>query len=181
MLVGNALPRRYPNAPGYICSKHGAAQSYAGPTGFHWLIEGVLGGTPRPGIVRSVESDAVALQRVNTKLLVTLNDNWEAPAAKLAEYGIVSHQVKIIDMRAPEPEVALELCQFVDGYLQNGSACIYHCKAGRGRTGTMLAAQLIYYGRTPDKAIKEVQFKNPKWIESQVQIDFLHSFESFLA
>ncbi len=181
MLADTVPPRRYDNAPEYIASKHDARQSYAGPTGFNWLIEGVLGGSPRPGIVRTVESDAIALQRVNTKLLITLNEHWDAPAAKLAEYGIESYQVKITDMRAPEPDVALRLCQFVDGHLQKGSACVYHCKAGRGRTGTMLAAQLIYYGRSADKAIKETQFKNPKWIESQVQLDFLHSFENFLA
>lgn len=180
MLVGTAPPRRYPNAPEYIASKPNAPQGYAGPTGFHWLIDGVLGGTPRPGIVRSVESDAAALQRVDTKLLITLNENWSPPITELAEYGIESHQVKIPDMHAPEPSVALELCQYVDGYLKDGSACVYHCKAGRGRTGTMLAAQLMYYGRTADEAIKQVQFRNPKWIESQVQMDFLHAFDVFL-
>lgn len=181
MLVNTARPRRYSNIPEYIATKPNAAQGYAGPTGFNWLIDGVLGGSPRPGIVRSVESDAVALQRVDTKLLITLNENWQAPVSELGKYGIESYQVKIPDMGAPEPAVALALCQYVDGYLKDGLACVYHCKAGRGRTGTMLAAQMIYYGRSADDAIKEVQFRNPKWIESQVQLDFLQTFETFIA
>ena len=153
---------------------------YVGPTGFHWLINGLLGGTPRPGIVRDVEHDVEALERVGTKLLITLNENWTPPVAILNAHGIDSHQVKITDMHAPTLEQALDLCQVVDGYLAEGRACIYHCRAGQGRTGTLLAAQLVFYGTNAADAISEVRSRNHKWIESQVQVEFLAEFSDYL-
>lgn len=166
------------DAPDYLCDQSDAALAYQGPTGFTWLIRGVLGGVPRPGIMRDVEKDVESLARVGIRLLVTLNRNWLAPAELLAEHGIDSFQLKIEDMGAPTPEEARDLCRRVDGYLRQGQACAFHCRAGRGRTGTMLAAQLIFYGMPAGEAVKAVRRKNAKWIESPEQIDFLQKFET---
>ena len=167
--------------PDHIKPMNNPPSRYVGPTGFHWLINGLLGGTPRPGIFRDMEHDIEALERLGTKLLITLNENWEPPVAILNAHGIDSHQVKITDMLAPTYDQALALCELVNEYLAEGRACIYHCRAGQGRTGTMLAAQLIYYGANSDAAIAKVKSCNQKWIESQAQIDFLLKFEGYLA
>lgn len=171
---------RHKQFPDYVRPKDNPPLRYVGPTGFHWLINGLLGGTPRPGIVRDVEHDVEALQRLNTKLLITLNENWTPPVAILSAHGITSHQVKITDMHAPTFEQALDLCDLVDGYLAEDRACIYHCRAGQGRTGTMLAAQLIYYGENAETALAEVRSRNHKWIESQAQVEFLTEFQQHL-
>ena len=174
-----AQPDRHFLLPDHIKPMDNPPLRYVGPTGFHWLINGLLGGTPRPGIMRRVEHDVEALQRLGAKLLITLTENWEPPVAILNAHGIDSHQVKIADMHAPSHEQALALCKLVDAYLAKGQACIYHCRAGQGRTGTMLAAQLLYYGAASTDAIAEVRKCNHKWIESQAQIEFLAGFEEF--
>lgn len=170
----------YLKPPEYISAKASAPLSYVGPNGFHWLVAGKLGGTPRPGIFKGLASDASALKRLGIKFLVTLNENWSAPVDELAEYGIESHQVRIPDMCAPSCEQALDMCQIVDERLQNDEACAYHCRAGRGRTGTMLAAQMIYYGYSANDALTLLRQKNAKWIESEEQHEFIYTFEDFL-
>lgn len=154
---------------------------YRGPSGFHWLVNGLLGGMRRPGVLTNVRHDMEALVRMNVSLLVTLNENWAPPVEELAAYGIDSFVHKITDLHAPEFEQALATCQLADGYLANDRVCIYHCRAGIGRTGTMLAAQLMYYGYNADDAIHAVRAKHAKWIQSDVQLDFLHAFESYLS
>ncbi len=161
--------------PDYLTPSDNPPLRYMGPTGFHWLISGKLGGTPRPGIVRSIDSDLEALQRMGTRLLITLTEKWSPPIDRLRDYGIDSYHLKIADMGVPTPDQAKELCQLVDSYLQEGKACVYHCRAGQGRTGTMLAAQLIYYGMESIDAITEVRANHAKWIESHAQEDFLHT------
>lgn len=178
------LPTKQPrrgrsSAPEYFCPAPDAALAYQGPTGFHWLVDGLLGGVPRPGIMRDTRRDVQGLERLGVKLLITLNRNWPVPVDLLGEYNIDSHLLKITDMEVPTLDEALGVCKLVDGYVAKQNACVFHCKAGRGRTGTMLTAQLIYYGMASDEAILTARARNPKWIESQMQIDFLHDFGRF--
>ena len=44
----------------------GFVSAYRGPSGFEWLVQGVLGGTPKPGLVLPLEEDLDALLRVGT-------------------------------------------------------------------------------------------------------------------
>jgi atypical dual specificity phosphatase len=152
--------------------------AYKGPSGFNWLVNGLLGGVRRPGIFSDLRQDVELLQNLGVSLLVTLNENWEPPVSLLEEYNIDSYQLKITDLQAPTLAEALEACQLVDSYLSNNKICVYHCRAGKGRTGTLLAAQLMFYGLTADEAVTETRAQNPRWIESDAQIAFLASFES---
>ena len=151
---------------------------YKGPSGFNWLVNGLLGGVRRPGIFSEVRHDAELLGNMGVSLLITLNENWEPPVDLLSTYNIDSYQLKITDLHAPTLVEALETCQIVDGYLSNDKICVYHCRAGKGRTGTLLAAQLIFYGLTADEAVTHTRSQNPRWIETDVQIQFLDNFES---
>jgi len=152
-----------------------------GPKDFHWLIRGRLGGAPRPGVGfgKDVRGDLDALRRVNTTLLVNLTEEPDPPSHVVEEAGLESHHHKIPDMGAPEPDQAWETCRLVDRYLSEDKVCVYHCHGGKGRTGTMLAAQLIYYGMDADRAVATVREQNAKWIESQKQMDFLYLFSEY--
>ncbi len=154
--------------------------SYRGPSGFHWLVNGLLGGMRRPGVLTEVRYDLEALRRLNISLVITLNEVWSPPVDEFAVFGLDSYVHKITDLQAPSFEAALATCQHVHSYLAEGKACVYHCRAGVGRTGTMLAAQLMYYGLSSDEAILTAREKNPKWIETDVQLEFLHEFNGFL-
>ncbi|MGE0326021.1 MAG: dual specificity protein phosphatase family protein, partial [Polyangiaceae bacterium] len=60
--------------------------------------------------------------------------------------------------------------------LERGDRVAVHCHAGLGRTGTMLAAFLIYRGETAEAAITRVREVRPSYIQSQAQLDFLKRF-----
>lgn len=157
--------------------------AYLGPKDFHWLVLGRLGGAPRPGVGmdRDTRGDLEKLRRLHTTLLVNLTEEEDPPADLLHEAGLESHHHRIPDMGAPDFAAAFETCRLVDRYLTQDKVCVYHCHGGKGRTGTMLAAQLIYYGFDADSAIARTREQNSKWIESQEQFDFLYLFAEYVS
>ena len=176
----NSSTLRNLSGPEILNKDRDFVSSYRGPSGFHWLIGGLIGGMRLPGVLTEIRYDTEALRRVNVSLLITLNENWSPPVEELSAVGVDSYVHKITDLQAPTFEQALATCQHVDSYLSQDRACVYHCRAGVGRTGTMLTAQLMYYGLSADEATRTAREKNPKWIETDVQLEFLHEFDEFL-
>jgi atypical dual specificity phosphatase len=161
-----------------------AARSFVsdsfGPRGFLWLIKGVLAGTPMPGIFFESDYDLKALRRVGITHLISLME--QPPAAEEnATYGISTHWCPVPDMDAPEPERALILCQHIQKRLDNGESVAVHCRAGMGRTGTILAAYLIWTGKDAFSALDAVRNVEPRWVQSQKQVDFLEAYEDYLS
>lgn len=122
-----------------------------------------------------------ALRRVNTRLLVNLTEECDPSRHLVEAAGLESYHHRIPDMGAPSLLDAMNTCRLVDQYLSDGKVCVYHCHAGKGRTGTMLAAQIIYYGIDADAAIATARERNAKWIESQQQFDFLYLFFEYVS
>ncbi len=152
-----------------------AAPEYNGPTNFKWLVPGVLGGCPRPGIFRDIALDLQALRRVGTDVLVTLTQEWPPETAAIEACGLRSIYLPIADLHPPGMTQALDTCAQVQAEISRGKAVVFHCHAGKGRTGTLLAAMLVYNGMNPQKAVAATRWKNPKWIETEGQIAFLHT------
>ena len=153
-----------------------AASSYYGPTNFTWLVRGRLGGSPCPGLNDSFASDAEALKRVGITLVVTLTKEWEPPTELFAEFGLKNIFVPIPDMGAPTIAQAEGACKLVEDALSAGETVLFHCRAGRGRTGTLLAALLIWFNPDFDTAISRIKATNRYWIESAEQMKFLAQF-----
>ena len=140
-----------------------------GPVGFHWLRQGLLGGTPLP-------DDFASLQRVGTKLLVSLTAEWQPDAALIARYGMCSLYAPISDFQPPTLAQAVQICEAAAGYTARGEAVVFHCRAGKGRTGTMLAAMLIWAGDPAAAAIEQTRGAHGAWIETEGQMAFLSDF-----
>lgn len=151
-----------------------------GPRGFRWLRRGVLGGTPRPGVVADLKYDLEALRRVGVTVLIAMSDKSVAPDV-LAPYGIRVIAAPVPDMGAPTPAAAAALCRQVAELIQSGEVVAVHCEAGLGRTGTQLAAQLIWEGWTPLGALEEVRRIEPRWVQSETQVEFLRAFGDAVA
>lgn len=160
-----------------------AKPAFRGPKDFHWLIPGRLGGTPRPGVgfAHDVEGDLDALRRLDTALLINLTEEDDPPAPLVRRAGLEPYHHRIPDMGVPALDAALQTCRVIARYLAQDKVCVLHCHAGKGRTGTMLAAQLVFYGLNAAQAITRAREHNPKWIESQAQLDFLHDFAGYIA
>jgi len=152
-----------------------------GPRGFLWLKKGIVAGTPRPGIVAKLEDDLEALQRVGITHLITLTETKPVSAKKLAKYGITGSWSPFKDMGAPSIDVAVSLCEEIRALNQQGQAVAVHCKAGLGRTGTILAAFLIWNGQGAVEALENVRHVEPRWVQSDDQVAFLEEFASYVA
>ena len=149
-----------------------------GPRGFTWLVPGQIAGTPWPGIVADADYDLAALQDAGITHLLTLTE-YPYPAAVAASYQISSIHAPIVDMQPPSFEQAIELCRKIDELLSNGNVVAVHCKAGLGRTGTILAAYWLWCAQprlSGTQAIQHIRSLNGGMIQSIVQEEFLENF-----
>jgi ABC-type multidrug transport system ATPase subunit len=151
-----------------------------GPEGFRWLKPGRLGGCPQPGLLRDLDDELQALRRVGVTLLVSLLDQ-SLDTAALARHGLSGISFPIADMGSPAIADALSLCERIADRLGRGEVVAFHCRAGLGRTGTMLAAQLIWEGATDQQALAKVRRVEAGWVQSEEQQRFLECFAGVLA
>jgi atypical dual specificity phosphatase len=149
-----------------------------GPRGFRWLLAGWIGGTPKPGVTDSEEYDLKALQRVGTTWLITLTEQPFIPSSQGWDFKITHFPIP--DMEGPGFESAARLVAEVGTALHSGEVVVFHCHAGLGRTGTMLAAYLVSQGMRASEAILATRRVEPRWIQSEVQETFLEEFDEFL-
>lgn len=177
--LDEAVPPPPPLSPAAAAAR--ATPSHLlGPRDFRWVIAGRLGGLPRPGIVAALADDLEGLLRMGVTTLVTLEETRTVPALELAAAGIVSLHWPIVDMEAPAESEAAEWCADLGARLEAGEVVAMHCRAGQGRTGTMLASQLIWSGSTAIDALDQVRGINPRWVTSDAQVRFLARFEATL-
>ncbi|MGB3315627.1 MAG: tyrosine-protein phosphatase [Albidovulum sp.] len=147
------------------------------PPLIHWLEEGRIGGMARPGRMgQAVDADLNALLRHGVSMIVSLTAEWTPPRDVIAALGLESLHVPIPDWHPPTLQQAIETCEVVSATLAAGRPVVFHCQAGRGRTGTMIAALLIWEDPDFDAAIARVKSVNMHWIETDAQMLFLKDF-----
>ena len=154
--------------------------SAAGPRGFLWLKRGQLAGTPVPGVYFDMEYDLKALKRVGITTLLTLTET-PLDENRLEPFGIKSIWEAIPDMEAPSVEQGMRICKTIEQLLEKKEVIAVHCRAGLGRTGTILAAHLIWEGHDALDALETVRSIEPRWVQSQVQVEFLETFATSTA
>jgi len=147
-----------------------------GPRNFLWLKKGMLAGTPQPGLVNEIEYDLKLLNKVGVTKLISLRE-LEPNAEIIKVYGIESLWFPMKDMCAPAINETKKWCKKVTEMLQNGEIVAYHCKAGLGRTGTLLVSQLIWEGMDALEALDKARQIEPRWVQSEKQVEFIEAFD----
>jgi len=156
-----------------------AARDYVsdafGPRNFLWLKKGMLAGTPQPGLVNDIEYDLSLLKKVGVTKLINLRE-LKSDAKVIQNYGIESLWFPMKDMTAPPIKEAKKWCEKVAKMLLQNEVVAFHCKAGLGRTGTLLVAVLIWEGMEALEALEKARQIEPRWVQSEKQVKFIEAF-----
>jgi len=129
-------------------------------------------------MMHDLEYDLSLLRTAGITLLVTLTET-PLDDEVLEAQGIKSLFFPIVDMHAPSQRAAYDLCGLIELQIQRGERIAFHCKAGLGRTGTLLCAYLIWKGEAAQAALERARRVEPAWVQSREQEKFLQDFESF--
>jgi atypical dual specificity phosphatase len=148
-----------------------------GPRGFAWILPGRLAGCPEPGVIFSTDYDLDLLVRAGVTCLITLTEK-DLPQDALARHGLINLHLPIYDREAPSIAQTYMLVRRMQLLLENGHVLAVHCKAGIGRTGSILAAWLIREGGlSADTAIQRLRAIKSTYVQTDIQEQFLHEFE----
>ena len=141
-------------------------------TQYAWVIPGVLAGGPHP-IYYSFQDDLSVLKKAGFKAIVSV---FEAPLEKKYTDGFEYLFIPTLDGYCND---LMRICEFIDYQEEKGNPVFVHCFGGQGRTGTVLAAYLLYKKHLTgaDEAIEYIRQKYSKTaIETSYQEDELHRF-----
>ena len=131
---------------------------------------GTLGMTLAPGVKdfnwnRDMRTDMRRLRdHWGADVLVSLIEEFEyeryemdAYAKEAQEAGIAVEEFPIVDVNVPREEQVEEYADLVDkivGFLRDGRNTVVHCRAGIGRTGTVVSSILVGLGHDPEDAMR---------------------------
>ncbi len=122
----------------------------------YYVIEGGrLAGLPGPAYM---EWDFGRLRKMGFSVVVSL-ECARLNTFEIEDAGFEHRKICVEDFAPPTFDQMDEFVEFVGGKLGEGKKVLVHCYAGRGRTGTMLAAYLIHGGMAADAAIREIRQK----------------------
>ncbi|MEM8994404.1 MAG: dual specificity protein phosphatase family protein [Acidobacteriota bacterium] len=143
-----------------------------------WIRTGLLAGAPRPGLLDPLADDVDQLRRFGFEVVLNLTETPIDLGDDADDLEVV--HFPIVDMGVPMPDAVEELCRDLWRRIDAGTPVLVHCKAGLGRTGTILACMLVYRGAAPEDATTEVRLVNSRFIQNQIQEHFVRRFADFL-
>ncbi len=143
--------------------------------GFSWVEKDTLAAMARPGRERDLEEDLAWLQSAGIRILVSLTEE-PVPEKVLEKYGMEGLHLPVEDFTPPTLAQIDRFLEEVARARLEGFALGIHCTAGKGRTGTMLAAYLVTRGRSAEEAIAEIRKLRPGSVETPRQEERVAEF-----
>ncbi|CAM5150717.1 unnamed protein product [Natator depressus] len=172
----------------------GAARLFFYPTLLYTLVRERLPGSQRPWfhrIDRAVLLGALPLRgrsrrlvaEENVRGVLTLNEEYETrflccSAQEWEAMGVEQLRLSTVDLTGvPTLENLQRGVEFVLKHRECGNSVYVHCKAGRSRSATMVAAYLIQlYQWSPQEAIEAIARIRPHILVRPRQIQILERF-----
>jgi atypical dual specificity phosphatase len=142
------------------------------PHFFTWIDEPRLAACAEPG-----DPEQLAwLRSQGVDILITLTEE-SLPRSWVDAAGLLSVHVPIADMDVPAVEQVEQVMSVIDKAMSAGMGVAIHCLAGKGRTGTVLAAYFVHQGLSAREAIQKVRELRPGSIEVPEQEDAITAYE----
>jgi len=130
----------------------------------HWIIPGVLGGMSLPGA-----GEMALLAAHGVTGIISLTEEASHIGSAAHDAGLSWLHLPIDDFHAPSLEQIDDAVSFIGKEIDSGGSVVVHCFAGRGRTGTILAAYLVSTGFQPTEAVARIRGIQPGAIETREQ------------
>jgi atypical dual specificity phosphatase len=148
---------------------------------FSFVQPGVLAGSALPGYFgfSSLEEDLRDIHEEGVRVIVSLTEEPLDQSVVETE-GFRYYHLPVDDHTAPPLQLMEEFCRIVAKERESGAPVLAHCFAGIGRTGTMLAAWLVWQGALPDDAIRQVRRARRGSLETLSQERAVHHFRALL-
>jgi atypical dual specificity phosphatase len=141
------------------------------PREYDWLLRNRLLACIYPANDAALRTLAGA----RISLLIVLTDRAH-DADALAAAGLRQLHLPVRDFAAPTPVQLDAGVQAIEAELRAGGEVAVHCRAGLGRTGTLLACYLVAQGLSAECAIARVRRCRPGSIESWQQAEAVRAF-----
>lgn len=145
---------------------------------FTWVVPDLLAGMACPGYFTELTADLDYLAAEGVAVIVTLTEfALELPPNSIFR----AYHLPIEDFGAPDHDQTTQFCTLVDEAEQAGRRVVVHCLAGIGRTGTLLAAYLMWRSKlTAAQALTEVRMRRREYVQSVDQEAYLQAWETHL-
>ena len=144
------------------------------PRNFSWLEQSVLAGCGRPQSVVELE----AARREGVEAIVSLTGTPLIPEV-IDRLGFAYLHSPLTAI--PSIQQLTEIIQFIESQKSQSHPVLVHCGEGIGRTGTVLAAYLVYHGMRADDAIRVVREKRSGSVQTIEQENALREFEKVVS
>ncbi len=146
------------------------------PTNFSWVIENRLAGSGLP----VTEEEFGWLLEQGIRSIVTVRE-VPLPSKWIDGKDVQYLHLDVEDYGAPTLEALDQAVDYIDLQIRQGRPVMVHCAAGKGRTGTVLAAYLVKkQNLTAEKSIQRIRSSRPGSVQSIAQETAVSMYEEYL-
>ena len=135
---------------------------------FSWVIPLQLAGSMGPVL----DGELLYLRRRGVKPIVRL----ERSTVSGEQSGLIDMAEYVPDFQAPSLHQIDRIVPFIRRQIENDSSVVVSCRAGQGRTGTVLACYLMHEGYSAEGALESVRRLRPGSVESPLQQEFIYRY-----